>query len=399
MSLQNLFERSRDMGRLALLGCLVLCLAACNKGGDVQPTPTPESDYTGFASQTAAGSVTANGVLMPAQQVALSFGVGGSVEAVDVVIGETVQAGQTIATLDIVELQRAVAQADLELETAQARLVQLQARATPVPERVLAATAAISSAQTALVQARTLADQRVNQDVIDQAALRQAERALQDARNEYQKVVDNPTKRDWAHASPQADVLEDMQDHYDVVLAGYRMRVADRGYDAAIAGAEAQLVQAELTLYEAEHPVMPEELALARLDVARAEQALDMAQADLAQATLQAPFDGVISAVPVSVGEWALPGMTVVELLDVSRWRIETKNVGELQIGRVQVGQEALVRVNAFRDETLHGRVATISPVAVVQQGDTTYTLMIELESTDLNLRPGMTAQVEILTE
>ncbi len=89
----------------------------------------------------------------------------------------------------------------------------------------------------------------------------------------------------------------------------------------------------------------------------------------------------------------------MVELLDVSRWRIETKNVGELQIARVQVGHEVQVRVNAFRDETLHGHVITISPIAVVQQGDTTYTLMIELEPTDLNLRPGMTVQVEIVTE
>jgi HlyD family secretion protein len=73
--------------------------------------------------------------------------------------------------------------------------------------------------------------------------------------------------------------------------------------------------------------------------------------------------------------------------------------VGELQIARVRVGQEARVRVNAFRDETLQGRVVTISPVAVVQQGDTTYTLMIELEPTDLNLQAGMTAQVEISAE
>ena len=83
----------------------------------------------------------------------------------------------------------------------------------------------------------------------------------------------------------------------------------------------------------------------------------------------------------------------------MSRWRTETKNVGELQIGRARVGQEVQVRVNAFRDETLHGHMATISPVAVVQQGDTTYTLMIELEPTDLNLRSGMTVQVEIVTE
>ena len=43
--------------------------------------------------------------------------------------------------------------------------------------------------------------------------------------------------------------------------------------------------------------------------------------------------------------------------------------------------------------------MATISPVAVVQQRDTTYTLMIELEPTDLSLRPGMNVQVEILLE
>jgi macrolide-specific efflux system membrane fusion protein len=101
---------------------------------------TPESDYTGSASQVAASSVTANGVLMPARQVTLSFGVGGSVEWVGMVIGENVQAGQTVATLDTVELQRAVVQVDLELVTAQARLAQLQAQAMPVPERVLAPT-------------------------------------------------------------------------------------------------------------------------------------------------------------------------------------------------------------------------------------------------------------------
>ena len=45
-----------------------------------------------------------------------------------------------------------------------------------------------------------------------------------------------------------------------------------------------------------------------------------------------------------------------------------------------------------------HGRVLIISPVAVAQQGDTTYTLTIELEHTDLNLRPGMTVQLDIQT-
>jgi len=177
------------------------------------------------------------------------------------------------------------------------------------------------------------------------------------------------------------------------------MHAADHGYAVAIADASAQLAQARFTLYEAQHPVTPKELTLAQLDVERAQLSLEAAQADLARAILRASFDGVISTVQMREGEWATPGATVVELLDVSRWRVETKNVGELQIAGVRVGQEARVQVNAFRDETLRGRVVTISPVAVVQQGDTTYTLMIDLEPTDLNVRPGMNVRVEIVTE
>ncbi len=396
---QHVLGRKNMFSVGLLLGLLTLCLAACGNGTDEQPVPTSAPSDTESVYQSSAGNVTANGVLQPVRQVALGFGVGGEIESVDVEVGEIVQAGQTLAALNTTDLQRAVAQAELGLETAQARLAQLEAQATPVPERVQAATAAISSAQAALTQAHVRSDQRSNQDIIDQWDLDHAEEAVEDARNEYDKVLDDPRTTTWAPDSPQARDLEDAQDYYAIVLAQYRMRAADHGYAVAIASAEAVLAQAESALYDAQHPVMPEALALAQLDVDRAQQALETAQADLARAVLSAPFDGVVSVVPASVGEWAGPGITVVELLDVSRWRIETKNVGELQIAHVQVGQEVSVRVNAFREETLHGHVLTISPVAVVQQGDTTYTLMIELEPTNLNLRPGMTAQVEILTE
>jgi len=384
-----------------LLGLLALCLAACNRAADTSPAVAPTRD-AGLTYQLAAGNIAANGTLKPARQVRLSFGVGGTVESVEVEIGEHVQEGQTLATLDDSDLARAVAQAQVELESAQARLAQLEADAEPVPERVLAATAVISSAQAALTQAHVEASMRGNWDVVDSFELEQAEEALQDAQNEYQKVLDNPTTHTWAPDSPQARDLEDARDYYEVILAQYELHAADRSYALAIAEAEARLAQAELALYEAEHPIASEALTLAQLDVERAQLALEAAQESLVRATLVAPFDGIISAVPVSVGEWVSPEAPVVELIDVSRWRVETKNVGELQIAQVREGQGAIVRVNAFQSEPLRGHVTTISPVAVVQQGDTTYTLTIEVEPTGgnsgsrLNLRPGMTARVEI---
>ncbi|MBN1888295.1 MAG: biotin/lipoyl-binding protein, partial [Thermoflexales bacterium] len=135
------------------VGILVVCLAACNAGPSVQkPTPTRPAETEPYA-QPAPGNITANGVLQPAHQVQLGFSVGGRVESVEVELGELVKAGQSLAAIDDTELQRVVAGAKLEMESAQARLDQLQAQATPVPEHVMAATAAISSAQTALVQA------------------------------------------------------------------------------------------------------------------------------------------------------------------------------------------------------------------------------------------------------
>jgi HlyD family secretion protein len=387
--------RNTRVGIGSLLGLLILSLAACNRGTGAQPAAVATSDAD-LTYQPAAGNITANGTLKPARQVQLSFGVGGTVESVEVEIGEHVKEGQTLATLDDAELQRAVAQAQVELKSAQARLAQLETDAIPVPEQVLAATTAISSAQAALTQAHIQARLRVQYDTIDRATLEDAEQAVQDAQNEYQKVLNDPRKHDWAHDSPEAHALEEAQEYYDVVKAQYELHAADHGYAVAIAQAEGQLAQAQLALYEAQHPVASEALTLAQLDVERAQLTLETAQDSLEHSTLAAPFDGIVSAVPVSMGEWATPSTPVVEIIDTSRWLVETKNVGELQIARVQEGQKAIVRVNAFQSEALAGQVATISPMAMVQQGDTTYTLTIELEETNLNLRPGMTARVEI---
>jgi HlyD family secretion protein len=362
MKRKILSKRNILIGTGLLLGLAVICLVSCNNKADNQPVPTQPADGSPVY-QPAVGSIAANGTLKPAQQVQLSFGVGGTVESVGVEIGEHVKKGLTLA------------------------------------ERVLAATTAISSAQAALAQAHIQASMREHYETIDRAALEDAEQALEDAQNEYQKVLNDPRKRDWAHDSPEAHALEEAQEYYDIVLAQYKLRAADHGYAVAIAQAEAQLAQAQLALYEAEHPLASEALTLAQLDVERAQLALEAAQDSLAHSVLTAPFDGIISAVPVSMGEWVSPSTPVVELIDVSRWLVDTKNVGELQIARVREGQEAIVRVNAFQDKALRGHVATVSPVAVVQQGDTTYTLTIELEATDLNLRPGMTVRVEIAAD
>ncbi len=411
MRLQILFKQSGNIGKLLLLGGLALCLAACSNAGDVQPTATRESDYTGFAAQAASGGVTANGVLLPAQQVRLSFGVGGFIELVAVEVGEGVRARQTLARLETTDLERAVGQAELDFYQAQVGLSQAELKLKQLQEPsdeadIRQAEHAVDQAAAALKAAQLDLTAVLNSTLLNET-LEDAEEVCEDMQHKYDarlEMYESGEEPDYWSVDQAQERLDNaklnlnrirQQGNAQLQDARNAVEQAEHSYQEAQDALEELLEEADPLDVEAAQ----KEIEAAELEVERAQLALEAARADLAHATLLAPFDGVVSAVPARVGEWAAPGATVVELLDLSRWRIETKNVGELQIARVRVGQEALARVNAFRDETLHGRVVTISPVAVVQQGDTTYTLMIELEPTDLPLRPGMTVQVEILAE
>jgi HlyD family secretion protein len=450
------------MKRLTIFCCLLfLGLTACNGNESITPTPSQEDDAVGLATQNTSAGISANGILMPIRQMELSFGVGGGVESVVVEIGEYVTAGQVLARLDPSEVSLAVQQAQAELAAAQANYNLVAAGISDEQRQVAiaASTMELVAAQQALdtlYDNAELGAAEALQSVVD------AQEAVDDSLSHLNSLSSDAdqTNIDAAYANmilAKAD-LDRAQDAYDpwknkpennVTRARLlsKLAQAQQDYDAAVrkynglfgsvnkidmAQAEADLIlaqaqladaqatyntlqdgpdpddivlaearvanaQAQLALAEAEGPT-PEQLALAQAQVESTQSNLETIQAQLDKMTVIAPFDGIISSVPVSQGEWAIAGETVIEIIDVSRWRIETKNVGELQIGEVEIGAAARVRVNAFRDQTLIGTIAGISPVAVVQQGDTTYTLFIELENTDLNLWPGMTARVEIPT-
>jgi HlyD family secretion protein len=220
------------------------------------------------------------------------------------------------------------------------------------------------------------------------AALQTATIDYQAAEAEYKRLKNLPTQADLGEAEAQVDNAEA---HLRLVQSGPTEQ------EVAASTSDVTIAQAQLELKEA--GARPEDVAVAEARVGQARTALERAQLALYRAQLLAPFDGTVSAVYLSPGEWGTPGVPVVEMLDTTHWRVETRNVGELNIGRVRVGQQALIQVIAFRHEKLRGRVAIVSPVAVVQQGGTTYTLLIDLVPTHLNLRPGMNVEVEILTE
>jgi HlyD family secretion protein len=409
------------------------------------PTPTPSSSAPSIAvgpGMMETGRMTALGTILPAQRVKLGFSASGPVRVVKVQVGTQVKAGDVLAELNTADLEMDVREAEdglalyqalldqaragargqelviarAEHERALAQHKQLLAGARPEEmamaqadyqaalaryqgvgsgveeEELIRAAASVEKAAVALKRAQAAYDAvAASSDVgasPQAAALQEATIDYQAAVAEYRRLKNLPTQADLGEAQAQVDRAEAQ---LRLVQSGpTQQEVAASASDVTIAQAQLQLKEAGAT---------PQEIAAAEARVGQARTALERAQLALSRAQLLAPFDGTVSAVYLSPGEWGAPGVPVVELLDTSHWRVETRNVGELNIGRVRVGQQAIVRVIAFRDEELRGRVTIVSPIAVVQQGDTTYTLLIDLEPTQLNLRPGMNAEVEILTE
>ena len=449
-------KRPTRIACLMILALPILFVAGCQAETTQDPEPTAPTDPVSQYNVTTGERVTALGTILPAQQLKLSFLVDGPIRVSNVRVGSEVKAGDLLAALDTADLEVAVQEAEAALAVGQALL--RQAQAGPLEEAVAVAEAEVQRALDQYERAR-VRDQQAQalyeraltqihpQEVaiaqadydaalaryrqveagassealaVVQAQRQKAEIALQRAQAAYDRVAGRPdvgaspeaaalqeaTIDSQAASSeyerllnlPSPEALQEAQAQLD--LARARLRLAQIKPLAAEEEASASgvaVAQAQMDL--AQTGPRTEDIAVVKAQVQQARLDLEQAQLALARSELRAPFDGTVSAVYLHGGEWAAAGAPVVELLDSSHWRVETRNIGELNIGRVKVGQGAIVRVMAFRGEELRGRVVAISPVAVVQQGDTTYTAVIELDPTDLNLRPGMNAEVEIVTE
>lgn len=368
---------ARGLGGLVCLG--LLGLNGCGGIEPAAPSPTPAAGTPLASDQTFGGTIHANALVVPAHQARLGFAIGGRVQEVSVSLGDEVTAGQVIARLDAAGLQRQVAQAQAALDVVHATVARAQAAA-------IGAAADVTATQVAYHQVKagaTPAEIASAKADLDKAIV-----VLQQAQAAYDRIKHLGD----AAGRPEALRLQQATIDYQKAQALYDL-VVGQPTASEIQHAEAQVAQAQARL-----EIARADVAVAQAQVRQAEVDLTRAKTALEDAVLRAPFSSTITALEVGAGEIVTAGAPVVHLADLRHWHVETNNVGELVVGQVQVGQGAYVTVNAFPARRLPGRVVHIAPTALVQYGDTTYTVAIALEPVDLPLRWGMTAKVEIGT-
>jgi RND family efflux transporter MFP subunit len=167
---------------------------------------------------------------------------------------------------------------------------------------------------------------------------------------------------------------------------------------SAIASAQAVVDtrQAELSLKKA--AARPADLDARRADILSAQGRLQTAQASYENTILRAPADGTITRVDVKVGEQAQPQQVVMVLQDVSNLYLEA-NINEANIGSIALGQPVEFTLDAFsKDRIFRGSVVHIDPGATENNGIVNYKIKAALTDTDPGIKPGMNADMTVIT-
>jgi HlyD family secretion protein len=352
-----------------------------------QPTPVPTVTVrpaTQVAQVSAAGSVDL------AVQQPVVFQVSGTVDSVPVQVGDNVKPGDTLASLDITDLQEAAQQAQLTVEQDQAQLDSLLA--PPLQADVQAAQAELASAQAAYQN--LLAGQTPDQITQLSAALVKAQIALQQAQEAYNQV----SWRNDIGASTEAANLQSATIDYQSAKAAYDEATAPPTA-ADIASAKAAIVDAQDKLDQLLAGPNQANQRADEITVQQAQLNLQTAQADLSQAALHAPISGTVLAENVQVGQMVSAGTEAVTLGDLSTLELVV-DVAEVDVPRIAVGQRAQISIDALPGKTFDGTVERIDPSSTSVSGVVDYPVTIGFTSSDLSqIRPGMTAVASIVNQ
>lgn len=198
-------------------------------------------------------------------------------------------------------------------------------------------------------------------------------------------------------AETHGQVLELLRQRGDNVEKGApiaRLRLDDRA--AKLAEAKASLRQREIEFKAAKslkekgfRSETEEAAAQARLDGARA--VVEQMEIDIARTTFRAPFDGMINAGHIELGDYVQVGDIAATVVDLDPILV-VGNVSERQVNSLHEGMPGMIRLidGTERD----GIIRFVAPVA--EPSTRTYRVELEIPNADVSIRDGLTAEIEI---
>lgn len=303
----------------------------------IEPIAVPV-EVAPVTTRTLVDTVTAGGTVEAVEDVTVTSKIPGRVAAVYAQEGDAVRAGQVLVRLDSTELATQVQQVEANLQAARARLAMLEQGARPQERAQVEATVA------------------------------QALANYETAKSNYSRM--QALYDTGAISKAQLDAAQLQRD------------VAEAQYDTTLQ--QRSVVRAG---------PRPEELEMARAQVAQVQAAATFARLQVASATITSPLSGTVTRRSIDPGELASPGIPLLAVARIDTVYV-TLDLSETDLGKVRSGQSVAVQVGAYPDRVFRGTVREIA-----QTGDArtrVFKIKVVVENHDHALKPGMFARGEI---
>lgn len=134
--------------------------------------------------------------------------------------------------------------------------------------------------------------------------------------------------------------------------------------------------------------------------VAQSRGSLMQSKTNLRYSIIRSPVDGIVISRAVDVGQTVAASFQTPTLFtiaqDLTKMQIEV-SVDEADISRIKLGQSASFTVDAYPEQKFEGAVAQVRSAPVVNQNVVTYVVVVNVDNSELKLKPGMTANVSVV--
>ncbi|HEX2990649.1 MAG TPA: efflux RND transporter periplasmic adaptor subunit [Anaerolineales bacterium] len=354
--MRNFFKRNRTLLIILVIAVVGISAFLYVRGANADPASQFQTSTVERGSLTA--TIGATGTVRPKQSSILVWQAAGTVENVHVSVGDTVRAQDVLAELEKTSLPQSIILAEADLASAQKTLEDLTSSNTPQAEAVVN----LRAAQEAYDKALNYYDSLFKPYEIDQIVYRRIMtpmgiRRIPDIKTIKVKKADEETIKESGE---------------DLALAEARLQDAQRAYELVKDGNTAEIIAAQARV----------DAALATINLAR----------------LTAPFAATVTESLPLPGDQVAAGATAFRLDDLTRLFVDVE-VSEVDINSVQIGQPVTLTFDAILGREYHGEVVEVSQVGTDTQGVVNFKVTVELNDADANVKPGMTAAVNIVVE
>lgn len=237
----------------------------------------------------------------------------------------------------------------------------------------------------------------------------------QSAEAKYKTILQGVREEDKAQLR---EIVKQAQINYENAKKDYEriknlfetQSVSQKTFDDAelrLKVAETQLKSAQENLQKAERGPLKSEIDAVKAQLDAAKYQVDFLKKKIDDSKIIATADGYISLINFEEGEIVPAGALITKLINLDEVFLKIY-IPEVQLGKIQYGQEAEVRIDAFPDETFNGKIVFISSEAEftpknIQTKDErvklVYAVKIKIDNKDHRLKEGMLCDIIIKTD